>query len=100
MRRSRFTVEQIIGFLKENAAGASVRSLARKYGFSEQIYYRWKAKYSAMEASEARHLRELEEENRQLKQIVGDLTLDNKALRELLLRKSEANQKGKELLHE
>jgi putative transposase len=84
MRRSRFTVEQIIGFLKENAAGASVRSLCRKYGFSEPIFYRWKAKYSGMNASEARRLRELEEQNRQLKQIVGDLTLDNQALRELL----------------
>lgn len=84
MRRSRFTVEQIIGFLKENAAGASVRSLWRKHGFSEVIFYRWKAKYSGMEVSEARRLRELEEQNRQLKQIVGDLTLDKQALRELL----------------
>ena len=57
MRRSRFRVEQIVGFLKENAAGASVRSLCRKYGFSEVIFYRWKAKYSGMEASEARRLR-------------------------------------------
>ena len=86
MRRSRFTVEQIIGFLKENAAGSSVRSLCRKHGFNEVIFYCWKAKYSGMDVSEVRHLRELEEQNRQLKQIVGDLTLNNQALRELLSR--------------
>lgn len=64
MRMSRFTVEQIIGFLKENAAGASVRNLCRKYAFSEPIFYRWEAKYSGMDVSDATRLRQLEEQNR------------------------------------
>jgi len=84
MRRGRFTHEQIIGFLKENAARASVRSLCRKYGFSVQTFYHWKAKYSGTDVSQARPLRQLEEECRRLKQVVADLTLDNQALRELL----------------
>jgi len=86
MRRGRFTEEQIIAFLKENAAGAPVRSLWRKYGFSEQIFYHWKAKHSGMDVSQARRLKQLEEECRRLKQIVADLTLDNQALKELLSR--------------
>jgi putative transposase len=84
MRRSRFTEEQIIGILKEALAGAKVGDLVRKHGISEHTFYRWKAKYGGMEVSDARRLRQLEEENRRLKTAVADLTLDNQALKAVL----------------
>ncbi len=84
MRRSRFTEEQIIGVLKDALAGAKVAELVRKHGISEHTFYRWKAKYGGMEVSEARRLKLLEEENRRLKSVVADLTLDNQALKAVL----------------
>ena len=84
MRRSRFTEEQIIGILKEALAGAKVSDLVRKHGISEHTFYRWKAKYGGMEVSDARRLKQLEEENRRLKTAVADLTLDNQALKAVL----------------
>jgi len=84
MRRSRFTEEQIIGILKEALAGAKVSDLVCKHGISEHTFYRWKAKYGGMEVSDARRLRQLEEENRRLKTAVADLTLDNQALKAVL----------------
>ena len=84
MRRSRFTEEQIIGVLKEGLAGVKVSDLVRKHGISEHTFYRWKAKYGGMEVSEARRLRQVEDENRRLKTVVADLTLDNQALKAVL----------------
>jgi putative transposase len=83
MKRKRYSEEQIIKILKEGESGAKVADLCRKYGFSEQTYYRWKAKFGGMEVSDARRLKQLEEENRRLKQAVADLTLDNQILKEI-----------------
>ena len=76
--------EQIIAVLKEGEAGAKVADLSRKYGMSDATYYNWKAKYAGMTASDVKRLRHLEEENRRLKHLVADLTLDNQALKEVI----------------
>ena len=80
MKKSRFTEEQIIGILNAHERGLGVQDVIRQYGISEQTFYRWKSKYGGMEVNDAKRLKTLEEENRKLKQIVGELTLDNKAL--------------------
>lgn len=84
MKKSRFTTEQIIGILKEHEAGVKASDLARKHGVTEHTVYRWKAKWGGMTMSDAVKLKQLEEENRRLKHIVADLTLDNRALKDVL----------------
>ena len=84
MRKARFNPEQITGILKEAEAGLPTGELCRKYGISDATLYNWKNKYGGMNASDARRLKALEEENRRLKQIVADQTLDNRVLKELL----------------
>ena len=87
MRKSQFTEEQIIGVLKEQEAGLAAAELCRKHGISQQTLYRWKAKYGGLEVSEARRLRELEEENRQLKHALAESMLDVRALKAVLSKK-------------
>jgi len=84
MVRRKYTEEQIIAVLKEGEAGASVAELCRKHGMSDGSYYNWKAKYAGLTVSELKRLKALEEENRRLKQIVGEQALDIRALKDLL----------------
>ena len=87
MRQSRFTEEQIVGILKEQEAGVPTAELCRRHGITRGSLYRWKAKYGGMEVSEARRLRQLEEENRQLKHAVAELLLDKRALQAVVTKK-------------
>lgn len=83
MKRKRYTEEQIIGILKEAESGLPVDQLIRKHGISGGTFYRWKSKFGGMEVSEAKRMRSLEEENRQLKRLVADLSLDNQMLKDI-----------------
>ena len=80
----RFTEEQIIKILKEHEAGKKAVDIVREYNITEQTFYRWKSKYGGMDVSEAKRLKQLEEENRRLKEMVADLSLDNKILKDVL----------------
>lgn len=84
MKKGRFTEEQIIGILKLHESGAKVSDIIRQQGISEQTFYRWKSKYGGMEISDAKRLKQLEDENRRLKQLVGELSLDNQALKYII----------------
>jgi putative transposase len=80
----RYTEEQIIGILKEAAAASSAAEVIRRHGITAHTFYRWKAKYAGMEVSDARRLKALEDENRRLKRVVANQTLDIQILKELL----------------
>jgi putative transposase len=89
MRKSRFSEEQIVGMqivgiLKEQAAGEATGTLCRRHGISQQTLYRWKQKYDGLEGKELKRLKALEEENARLKRLVAEQALDNQALKELL----------------
>jgi putative transposase len=84
MKRSRFSEEQIIGILKEHQAGLSATELCRKHGISDATFYNWRSKYGGMEASEAKRLKALEEENKKLKKLLAESMLDVATLKELL----------------
>ena len=84
MKKGKHTEEQIIGVLKQVEAGRTVKEVARELGVSEATIYTWKSKYGGMEVSEARRLKELEEENRRLKHMVADLSLDKEALKAVI----------------
>jgi putative transposase len=84
MKRSRYTEEQIIGILKEHAAGLSASDLCRKHGISDATFYTWRKKYGGLEVSEAKRLRALEDENRRLKKLLAESVMDNATLKEML----------------
>ena len=84
MKRKRYSEDKIISILKEHEAGASVLNMARRYGIAENTIYRWKSKFGGMEVSEAKRLRELEQENAKLKRLLGEAELDKAALKELI----------------
>lgn len=87
MGKSRFTESQIITILKEVEKGRTVKDVCREYSVSDATYYQWKSKYGGMEASHIRRLRELEDENRRLKQMYADLSLENRALKDVIAKK-------------
>ena len=87
MRKSRFSDQQIALALQQVEHGASVADVCRKLGISEQTWYRWKKRFGGMAPSEVKKLRQLEDENRRLKQLVADLTLDKQMLHEVLRKK-------------
>jgi len=88
VRRSRFSEEQLIGVLKEADAGAATAELCRRQGIWPATFYHWKARFGGLEVSDARRLRHLEDENRKLKQLLAESTLDNHVLKELLRKNS------------
>ena len=87
MKTSKFTEEQIAFALRQVETGTRVAEVCRKIGISEQTFFRWKRKYGGLGVSELRRLRQLEEENRKLKQIVADLSLDKQMLQDVLSKK-------------
>jgi putative transposase len=81
MRKSKYSEEQIIGFLKQVEAGMALKELCRKHGFSDASFYKWRAKYGGMNVSEAKRLKELEGENSKLKKLLAEAHLDIHALK-------------------
>jgi putative transposase len=84
MKKTKYTEEQIIAAVKQMEAGRPVKDLAREMGVTDQTLYNWKAKYSGMDVAEAKRLRSLEDENRRLKEMVADLSLDREALKAVI----------------
>ncbi len=87
MRKSKYTEEQIAYTLRQAESGVPVAEIIRKLGITEQTFYRWKKRFAGLGVSEMRRLRQLEEENRKLKRLVADLSLDRQMLQEVLSKK-------------
>ena len=87
MKRSKFSEEQVGGVLKQAELGVPVKELIRKYGVSEATFYAWRKKYAGLSLTEMKRLKQLEEENRRLKGLVADLSLDKQILQEVLSKK-------------
>ena len=87
MRKTAFTEEQVAHALRQAESGTAVAEVCRKLGISEQTFYRWKRKFAGMGVAELRRLHQLEDENRKLKQLVADLTLDKHMLQEVVRKK-------------
>jgi putative transposase len=92
MKKGRFSEEQMIGILKQQEAGRKVTELAREHGISEATIYAWKGKYGGMEVSEAQRLKSLEDENRRLKHLVADLSLDKEVLKAVIAKNGWSSQ--------
>jgi len=88
MKRARFTETQIVAILKEADSGVPVKDVCRKYEISDATYYNWKSKYGGMEASDLKRMKELERELSQLKRMYADMALENRALKDLIEKKS------------
>ena len=86
-RKSKFTEQEIVYAIKQVEAGVPLKELCRKYGVSEQTFYRWRSKYGGLASSELQRLKQLEHENGQLKKLVADLSLDKHVLQEVLAKK-------------
>jgi putative transposase len=87
MKRSRFTEEQMIGVLREQEAGLKVAEVCRKHSISEPMFYAWKAKFGGMSVSDAKRLKQLEDENAKLKKLLAEAMLDNAVLKDITSRK-------------
>ena len=87
MRKSKYSEHQIIAILKAVESGRTVRDVCREHEISDATYYQWKSKYGGMQASDIKRLRELEDENRRLKQMSADLLLENRALKDVIAKK-------------
>ena len=87
MRKSKYTETQIVGILKEVEAGRQVKDICREYGISDATYYNWKSKYGGMEASDVKRMKDLEDENRRLKQMFAELSLEHKILKDIVEKK-------------
>jgi putative transposase len=87
MKRSRFSEEQIIAILKEQEAGLPTADVCRRHGVSSATFYKWKAKFGGLEVSEAKRLRQLEDENAKLKRLLAEAMLDNAMLKEITAKK-------------
>jgi len=87
MKRSRFTETQIVKILKEAEAGVALDELSRQHGFSKSAYYKWKAKYGGLDVNQLKRLKELEDENRKLKEMYAELSLEHKFLKDVLEKK-------------
>jgi putative transposase len=87
MKRKRFSEEQIIGILKEHEAGIAVADLCRKHGVSDASIYKWKARYGGLDVSEAKRLKQLEDENSKLKKLLAEAMLDNAMLKDIATKK-------------
>ena len=87
MKKKRFSVEQIVGLLKQAEVGVPIGELVRQVGISEQTFYRWKKRYAKLEIDQVRQLKQLQEENQRLKRLVADLTLDKTMLQDVLAKK-------------
>ena len=88
MKRSRYSAEQVAFAMRQAESGTPVPEVCRKMGIAEQTFYRWRKKYAGMGISEVRKLRILEEENKKLKQLVADLSLDKQMLQDVLRKKA------------
>jgi len=87
VRKTRFKDTQIVKILKEVEGGRMVKDVCREHGISDATYYNWKSKYGGMEASDIKRLKEIEDENRKLKQMFADLSLENRALKDIIEKK-------------
>lgn len=87
MKKSRYTETQIVKILKEVEGGRLIKEVCREYGISDATYYNWKTKYGGMEASDVRRLKELEDENRRLKSMFAELSLEHRILKDIIEKK-------------